>query len=105
MRITGYEALNSARHDNVVREGGPVTQGKSPAVTVSTVISGPDRVELSARVRDIQRIQEVVQQTPEMREDRIAEAKTALQSGTLSLGGAELTPKLLATLRHTDVGT
>lgn len=105
MRIAGHEALNIVRHDNAVREGGLVTQGKSPEATASAAISGTDRVELSARVRDIQRIQEVLQQTPEVREDRVAEAKTALQSGTLSLGGAELTPKLFATLRHTGLGT
>ena len=104
MRIAGHEALNILRHDNAVRGGGQVTQGKSPEETASAEISGIDRVELSSRARDIQRIQDVLRQTPEIREDRVAEAKAALHSGTLYLGGADLTPKLLATLHHTDLG-
>jgi anti-sigma28 factor (negative regulator of flagellin synthesis) len=43
-------------------------------------------------------------QIPEIREDRVAEAKAALKNGTLYLDGTTLTPKLLATLRTTSQG-
>jgi hypothetical protein len=52
----------------------------------------------------IRRIQKILGQTPEIREDRVAEVKVALQSGMLDLGGTALMPKLLATLRTTSRG-
>jgi len=104
MRIAGHEALNSVRQDNAIREGGQVTQGKFREETASTASAGADRLELSSRARTIRRIQEILGQTPEIREDRVAEARAALKSGTLDLGGTALTPKLLATLRTTSLG-
>ncbi|HEY7494439.1 MAG TPA: flagellar biosynthesis anti-sigma factor FlgM [Candidatus Tectomicrobia bacterium] len=104
MRIAGHGSLNGIRQDNAIREGGQVTQGKFREATASPENAGADRIELSSRARTIRRIQEILGQTPEIREDRIAEARAALKSGTLYLGGTALTPKLLATLRPTSLG-
>jgi flagellar biosynthesis anti-sigma factor FlgM len=103
MRITGHEALNSVRQENAIREGGQVIQGKFREERARTGSAGADRIELSSRARTMRRIQEIVGQTPEIREDRVAEAKAALKSGTLDLGGIALMPKLLATLRTTSL--
>ena len=104
MRIAGHEALNSVRQDNAIREGGQVSQGKFREATASTKDAAADRIELSSRARTIRRIQEILGQIPEIREDRVAEAKAALKNGTLYLDGTTLTPKLLATLRTTSQG-
>jgi flagellar biosynthesis anti-sigma factor FlgM len=104
MRIAGRETLNSVRQDNAIREGGQVTQGQFREETARTQSAGADRIELSSRARTIRRIQEILGQTPEIREDRVAEARAALKNGMLYLGGTALTQKLLATLRTTSLG-
>jgi flagellar biosynthesis anti-sigma factor FlgM len=104
MRIAGHEALNSVRQENAIREGGQVIQGKLREETASAESASVDRVELSSHARTIRRIQEILGQTPEVREDRVAKAKAALKSGTLDLGGMVLMPKLLATLPTTSQG-
>jgi flagellar biosynthesis anti-sigma factor FlgM len=104
MRITGHEALNSVGQDNAIRESGQVIHGKFRQDTTGMERAAVDRIELSSRARTIRRIQEILGQTPEIREDRVAEARAALKSGTLDLGGRALMPKLLATLRTTSRG-
>jgi len=47
------------------------------------------------RDRDIQRAKQIIEETPEIREERVAAAKRALQAGTLNLRGEELAEKLL----------
>jgi anti-sigma28 factor (negative regulator of flagellin synthesis) len=53
------------------------------------------------RDRDIQRAKQVIEETPEIREERVAAAKRALQAGTLNLHGEELAEKLLHDPLHT----
>lgn len=48
-----------------------------------------------SRSRDIRYAQEIVQETPEIREERVAAAKLALRNGTLTLRGKDLADKLL----------
>jgi anti-sigma28 factor (negative regulator of flagellin synthesis) len=55
----------------------------------STAHNTPDRD------RAIQRAKQIVEETPEIREERVAAAKRALQAGTLNLHGEELAEKLL----------
>lgn len=52
------------------------------------------------RDRDIQRARQVVEETPEIREERVAAAKCALQAGKLNLRGEELAEKLLCDPLH-----
>jgi negative regulator of flagellin synthesis FlgM len=95
MRISAHDQHNVIQPQNTVRENGEVarstaTEGKDSAEGVSA-----DRVELSSRAQDIQRARDIAQQAPEVREDRIAAAKRALESGELKLSGADLAEKLL----------
>jgi flagellar biosynthesis anti-sigma factor FlgM len=95
MRISGCEQHNVIQPQNTVRENGEVarstaTAGKDGAEGVSA-----DRVELSSRAHDIHRAREIAQQAPEVREDRIAAAKRALENGELQLSGADLADKIL----------
>ena len=52
------------------------------------------------RDRDIQRAKQVVEETPEIREERVAAAKRALKAGKLNLQGADLAEKLLSDPLH-----
>jgi anti-sigma28 factor (negative regulator of flagellin synthesis) len=57
------------------------------------------------RDRHVQRARRTVEETPEVREERVAAAKRALQAGTLKLRGEELVEKLLCDpLHHPDLG-
>ncbi|HEY7493151.1 MAG TPA: flagellar biosynthesis anti-sigma factor FlgM [Candidatus Tectomicrobia bacterium] len=47
------------------------------------------------RCRNIRRAKQIIEETPEIREERVAAAKRALQAGTLNLHGEELAEKLL----------
>jgi anti-sigma28 factor (negative regulator of flagellin synthesis) len=53
------------------------------------------------RDRNIQRAKQVIEETPEIREERVAAAKRALQAGMLNLHGKDLAEKLLQDPLHT----
>jgi anti-sigma28 factor (negative regulator of flagellin synthesis) len=53
-----------------------------------------------ARDRDIQRAKQLVEEAPEIREERVAAAKRALRTGTLNLEGTELAEKMLSESLH-----
>ena len=55
--------------------------------------------------RLIQQLHKAVDETPEVREDRVAAMRRALQNGTLNLRGKDLADKLLdETLRDSERG-
>jgi flagellar biosynthesis anti-sigma factor FlgM len=56
---------------------------------------GTKRKILSRREQDMQQLKNIIAQAPDVREDRVAAAKRALQAGTLELRGEELAEKLL----------
>jgi anti-sigma28 factor (negative regulator of flagellin synthesis) len=64
-----------------------------------------DQLEPSYWERLLQRAKKAAEEAPDIREDRVAAMKRALQNGTLTLGGKDLAEKLLReTLRNSDLG-
>jgi flagellar biosynthesis anti-sigma factor FlgM len=59
-----------------------------------------DKDKSSQRERVIQRALEIVQEAPDVREDRVQAARRALANGTLPLDGATLAEKLLQHMRR-----
>jgi flagellar biosynthesis anti-sigma factor FlgM len=59
------------------------------------------RKTVSTRARHIQQLRKIVDAAPEIREDRVAAIKQALQAGLLELRGEELAEKLLREMLHT----
>jgi hypothetical protein len=59
-----------------------------------------DTSNSSKRERVIRRALEIVQEAPEIREDRVQAARRALAHGTLPLDGATLAEKLLQHVRR-----
>ena len=55
-----------------------------------------------SRERDIQHAQRLVDQTPDIREDRVAAAKQALRSGRLCLSASKLAERLFADDLHRE---
>ena len=97
MRITaGSEQPNNAQRPENTARSNEVTRTKSSEdVSNSSEVAAADRVDLSSEARDIQRAREVAQGAPEVREDKVEEARRALQSGKLNLKGEDLAEKLL----------
>ena len=64
-----------------------------------------DKPGLSYWDRLIQQAKQAVEAAPDIREDRVAAVKRALQNGTLTLRGKDLAEKLLGeTLRDSERG-
>jgi len=99
MRIASPETTkNVQRPENVVRSSEVSrTQSREDAEHSNQVTASDnlDKVELSPEARDIQRAREVAQGAPGVREDKVAAARRALQSGKLNLKGQELAEKML----------
>jgi len=96
MRVTGQDSTsNIQRSENAVRSQEVSRTKSSEDVDNSNEVAAADRVELSSQARDIQRAREVVQEAPEVREDKVEAARRAVQRGNLNLKGQDLAEKLL----------
>lgn len=73
--------------DAAPRQANSLTDSHPPAT---------DTVELSAYLRDIQHVNRVVQETPEVREDLVVNARHAFTANALTLAGETLADKLLS---------
>lgn len=54
-----------------------------------------DRVELSPEARKLQKIIEIVKETPDIREEKIRELKQAIESGTYQADSKEIAEKMI----------
>jgi hypothetical protein len=97
MRIIGPEVLPYlVRPDSQVQDGGEVGRRTSTRPLHIAPTVSVDHVELSSHARDVQRLHQLIRDTPEVRAPRVAEAQHALTTQTLPLDGQTLAPKLLA---------
>lgn len=81
------KALNSTRKADSARKGGVATEaGKSQ--------EQGDQVTISSRGNDLGRLAELTQAAPEIRSERIAELKSALEEGTLKVDSRELAARM-----------
>jgi negative regulator of flagellin synthesis FlgM len=61
----------------------------------SGVQPDPDRLELPARSRDISHLNELIQSTPDIREDKVASIQQQLENGTYDVKAEEIADKIL----------
>lgn len=54
-----------------------------------------ERVELSRKASDINRIREIVQKTPDIREEKVALLREKIASGNYNVSGQEIADKML----------
>ncbi|MGE3536963.1 MAG: flagellar biosynthesis anti-sigma factor FlgM [Candidatus Tectimicrobiota bacterium] len=96
LQIAGQDpSSNLRRTENTVRSTEVSRTKASEEVENSHEVSTSDRVELSSQARTIQRAREIAQEAPEVREDRVEQARQALQNGSLKLQGSDLADTLL----------
>ena len=92
MRTVGSEMLpNLLRPESSGQERHEIHRGASRQTLVSTA----DHVTLSFRARHAQCLQQLVQDTPEIRQARVVDAQRALSERSLPLDGHTLAPKLI----------
>jgi hypothetical protein len=96
MRIVGSEVLpHLIRPENCVQEGHEAHRAAPRQTSRHTPAATADHVELSFQARDVQRLQQFVQDTPEIRDARVVEAQRAVSERSLPLDGHTLAPKLI----------
>jgi len=95
MRINQDTPKNIQRPEHVVRSSEVGRTESLEDVEHSNEVTASDKVELSSQARDIQRAREVAQGAPEVRADKVEEARRALHSGKLNLKGQDLAEKIM----------
>ena len=97
MRCIGSEVLPYlVRPDSLVQEGGEVLRGRPGKTVGHSSAATADRLELSIQAREVRRLDQLIQDTPEIRETRVVEAQRALMALTLPLDGYALASKLIS---------
>ena len=73
---------------------------ESPQKAEKSVQSGgalpeSDRLDLSARSREISRFNELIQSTPDIREERVEQVRRELESGTYNVKAEKIAEKII----------
>jgi negative regulator of flagellin synthesis FlgM len=80
------------------------TRETSPTETANQGgTSGTDRVELSSNPVDVQKMHEIIQQTPEVRAERIQALKEQIAKGDYSVDPYKVADKLLISLMQDNI--
>ena len=56
---------------------------------------GSDRIELSVRSREIRHLDELIQSTPDVREFKVEQIRSAIESGTYNVKAEKIADKIL----------
>ncbi len=72
----------------------PAEKNQNLNETEAQTISG-DRVEFSARSREMQKIYEVLQKTPDVRSEKVAELKRLIEEGRYHVKSEDLAEKII----------
>ena len=94
LEILSCNSCASAPSTGVVR-GDDVAQRLTDTST-STRLPATDAVELSTRLQDAHRAQQIVQESPEVREDLVQDARQMLAAGELTLESEALAERLIS---------
>ena len=93
MKISGDKPHLIQTYVKKIGEGERVAQGKEPNRRSSTV----DKVDLSneARQRKLTEIKELLEEVPDVRHDRVAAAREAIENETYEVKGKEIAKKMI----------
>jgi negative regulator of flagellin synthesis FlgM len=68
-------------------------EGEKPATAGAAIAT--ERVDLSNKAKDIQKIKQVLDQTPEVREEKVQELKRQIESGSYAINPGRIADKML----------
>jgi negative regulator of flagellin synthesis FlgM len=69
------------------------SEGNKPASGGAAVAT--ERVDLSNKAKDIQKIKQVLDQTPEVREEKVQELRRQIESGSYAINSGIIADKML----------
>ena len=75
------------KSDPVINEGAKPVSGEAAVAT--------ERVDLSAEAKDFQRIRQMLDQIPDVREEKVQELKDRIESGNYKVDSGKVAAKML----------
>jgi negative regulator of flagellin synthesis FlgM len=76
------------------QKGEPVrSEGDKPLGGAAAIAT--ERVDLSAKAKELQRIRKVLDQVPDVREDKVRELKTRIANGEYAVNSGKIADKML----------
>ncbi len=95
----GINNVSSALYSDAIkalettRKDGPPRKNEASAETGTSGEQG-DKVTISSRANDLGRLAELAKAAPEIRSEKVAELKSALEDGSLKVDSRELAAKM-----------
>jgi negative regulator of flagellin synthesis FlgM len=68
---------------------------KAPLSSEESSKSENDRIELSVRSREIQHLDELIQSTPDIREAKVDQIRSAIENGTYNVKAEKIADKMI----------
>lgn len=75
-----------------------IREVKEDRIKEKAALKGPtdsDRVDISSKAKAVQRIKEEVDSLPDIRADRVDEARRAIESGTYNIKGEKVADRII----------
>jgi negative regulator of flagellin synthesis FlgM len=92
MEINGTNPLIGLTKD--VRRLDSLQQSERNQIT-GGANSDSDRLELSVRSREISHLEELIQSTPDVREDRVSQVRSQIERGTYNIKAEKIAEKII----------
>jgi len=73
----------------------PPSASKSREVSSTPEISSSEKVELSSRAKDLQKVSEILKKTPDVREEKVSELKAKVANGTYQVKSKDVADKMV----------
>ena len=84
---TSTQVIQQYQKNELTKNEADKPIGAAPAVT--------ETVDLSASARDIQKIKQIVDQTPDIREEKVLELKRQIDSGNYKVNSEKIAEKMV----------
>lgn len=75
---------------------------KTKKISKSSETEKKDQLEISQSAKDYQTVKNALSQTPDIREDKVAEIKNAMNTGTYNVSAQEIADKMVS--KYFDIG-
>lgn len=75
---------------------------KTKKISKSSETEKKDQFEISQSAKDYQTAKKALSQTPDIREDKVAEIKNAMNTGTYNVSAQEIADKMVS--KYFDIG-
>jgi negative regulator of flagellin synthesis FlgM len=87
VKDTSAQSIQQYQKGELKKNDAEKTAGVSSSVT--------EKVDLSTRAKDIRQIKEILNQTPEVRENRVQELRRQIESGTYQVTSEQIAEKMV----------